>query len=271
MDQPLTTRVLLGRQVRFNVPVNFDPATPDSVPFNNHAGFPRPDGLAPHYQVTVELAGQPDPRTSCLADIKLIDRTIRELMIRSIRASVAESRDWPGDWLSRAWPAVRDALCRSVTPDARAVELVSLILDWTPFHHVSCHGEGQMVCLTEQFEFSAAHRLWSEKLSDEENHLAFGKCANPAGHGHNYVLDVTIAADGPADIGRLERIVHDAVIVPYDHRNLNVDSPDFASTNPTVENICRAIFRRLDETELANSLRRVRLYETPKTYAECCR
>jgi 6-pyruvoyltetrahydropterin/6-carboxytetrahydropterin synthase len=135
-------------------------------------------------------------------------------------------------------------------------------------------GVGDMVGLTRSFEFSAAHRLGCPDLSDEENRRLFGKCSHPGGHGHNYVLEVTVRGTPSRETGlivalsRLDAIVKARVVDAFDHKNLNVDCAEFAELNPTVENIARVIWRRLhgalDPVELAV----VRVWETPKTCAE---
>ncbi|MDD4889566.1 MAG: 6-carboxytetrahydropterin synthase [Phycisphaerae bacterium] len=262
------TTIRLGREVRFALTA--DPAidAADGA-VNNYAGFPRPAGVAPYYRVTAELAGMTDPRTSCVANIKLIDDVVRAELLRAIRSCLAAGQGQPGQWLVAGWAALADRL--AIAGRAR---LDALIFDWTPFHRLTYRGEhdmGSVVYLTEQFEFSAAHRLWSATLSDAENQGQFGKCANPAGHGHNYVVEVTVKSPPAAvTIPALERIVKAAVIDRLDHRNLNVDCEEFRSLNPTVENICSVIFGILsDASALGGDLVSVRLYETPKTYAEC--
>ncbi|RME41388.1 MAG: 6-carboxytetrahydropterin synthase [Planctomycetota bacterium] len=131
-----------------------------------------------------------------------------------------------------------------------------------------------MVELTRAFEFSAAHRLWSETLSDEENLRIFGKCSNPHGHGHNYVLEVTVGGTPDEVTGtligppELDRVVRERVIDPFDHKNLNVEVPEFCTINPSVENIARVIWDRLVEVLGPQRLARVRVWETAKTYAE---
>jgi 6-pyruvoyltetrahydropterin/6-carboxytetrahydropterin synthase len=121
--------------------------------------------------------------------------------------------------------------------------------------------------LTRRYRFSASHRLHSSQFSDEENLRLYGKCSNPYGHGHNYILEVTIA--GPVDpatgmianLGELDPFVAREVIEAFDHRYLNEEIPEFASRVPTTENVCREIFRRLKQFPAAR-LERVRIQET---------
>ena len=131
-----------------------------------------------------------------------------------------------------------------------------------------------MVRLTQCFEFSAAHRLHVAKFSDEENRRTFGKCNNPGGHGHNYQVEVTVAGTPDSGDGcvlplpRLEQIVKESVIDRLDHKHLNTDTPEFASVNPSVENIAVAIWRMLADKVAPARLDSVRVWETPKTFAE---
>src|SRR5579863_9476863 len=108
------------------------------------------------------------------------------------------------------------------------------------------------VRLTARYRFSASHRLATPALSAEDNREIYGKCNNPYGHGHDYVLEVSVA--GPLDLsGRvapvsaLDDLVNRHVIRDFEHRNLNVDVPDFAACAPTSENIALAIRERLTE------------------------
>lgn len=99
--------------------------------------------------------------------------------------------------------------------------------------------------------FNAAHRLHNPDWSDEENTRVFGKCNNPSYHGHNYTLDVQLTGEvNPLtgyvmDLKLLSDIVTEEVIDRYDHRNLNLDVPEFKELNPTAENIARIIYERL--------------------------
>jgi 6-pyruvoyltetrahydropterin/6-carboxytetrahydropterin synthase len=121
--------------------------------------------------------------------------------------------------------------------------------------------------LTRRYRFAASHRLHSGEFSDEENLRLYGKCSNPYGHGHNYVVEVTIA--GPVDpatgmianLGELDPFVEREVIDAFDHRYLNEEIPAFSEQVPTTENVCREIFRRLKPFPAAR-LERVRIEET---------
>ncbi|MCP4593755.1 MAG: 6-carboxytetrahydropterin synthase [bacterium] len=131
-----------------------------------------------------------------------------------------------------------------------------------------------MVTMTQSFEFAAAHRLYVPQLSDEENRRIFGKCASPNGHGHNYVLEVTIAGEPDpgsgalTDLAAFEAVVQKQVVDRLDHKHLNADCTEFADLNPTVENITLAIWNMLEGALSGVRLHRVRVWETPKTYAE---
>jgi 6-pyruvoyltetrahydropterin/6-carboxytetrahydropterin synthase len=108
-----------------------------------------------------------------------------------------------------------------------------------------------MVYLTRRYRFSAAHRLHNDALSAEENARLYGKCNNPLGHGHNYVLEVTVAGPiDPAtgrvyDLARLDRAVRAEVLERFDETNLNLDVENFRTRVPTTENICMEIFELL--------------------------
>ncbi len=131
-----------------------------------------------------------------------------------------------------------------------------------------------MVSVTESFEFAASHRLHCPSMSEEENRALFGKCANPNGHGHNYVVEVTVRGTPDAATGRivsiqqLESIVKEQVVDRFDHKHLNLDCPEFANLNPSVENIATVIWGLLNGRFESTPLAKVRVWETPKTYAE---
>jgi 6-pyruvoyltetrahydropterin/6-carboxytetrahydropterin synthase len=130
--------------------------------------------------------------------------------------------------------------------------------------------------LTRRYSFAASHRLHSPRLSEEQNWQIYGKCNNPYGHGHNYVVEITVS--GPVDratgmvahLGELDRLVEREVLETFDHKYLNEEIPAFRERVPTTENLCTEIYCRLRAFPGAR-LERVRLEETSLnsfTYSE---
>lgn len=126
--------------------------------------------------------------------------------------------------------------------------------------------------LSVSFEFSASHRLFRPECSEEENRKLFGKCANPNGHGHNYLLEVRVT--GPLrpstemvlDAALLKDIVEREILVDVDHKDLNKDTPWLEGRVPTTEVVAQAIFERLSSAvSKANTTARldsITLHET---------
>lgn len=123
------------------------------------------------------------------------------------------------------------------------------------------------IALGRRYRFAASHRLHSERLSAEENARVYGKCNNPYGHGHNYVVEIIVSgtvdpATGMiANLADLDAFVEREVIEPFDHKSLNQDVPAFRAIVPTTENVCKEIFQRLKHFPKAR-LERVRVEET---------
>lgn len=122
--------------------------------------------------------------------------------------------------------------------------------------------------------FNAAHRLHNPAWDEEKNNRVFGKCNNPNFHGHNYELVVKITGEPSADTGfvidltYLSNTIRENVLNKLDHQNLNLDVPEFANLNPTTENITVLIYNILrSKIDTALDLQ-VRLYETPRNFAE---
>jgi 6-pyruvoyltetrahydropterin/6-carboxytetrahydropterin synthase len=127
--------------------------------------------------------------------------------------------------------------------------------------------------VTRRYRFCAAHRLHTDHLSPEENWAAYGKCNNPNGHGHNYVVLVTVKSmvstttGGGVDLDRLDRIVADQVVMRFDHHDLNQD-PEFASRTTTGENLVLLIWDLLAKCLPKGQLEKVGLIETRDNYFE---
>lgn len=239
-------------------------------PPNSWAGDGSGDRFDPFWTLRVVVDGVPDARTGYVCDVRRLDTMLREVAAPILRER-CEAEPGPASIA----PALRRAFeaCATSCPEPTALCMISLSV--SPFTRFEVHAkDDMMVRLTRSFEFSAAHRLYCADLSDEENERLFGKCSNPHGHGHNYVVDVTVggtpdAATGTIiDLPAFDRVVRDTVIIPLDHRNLNVECPEFAELNPSVENIARVIFRRLEGVLDRGALLNIRVWETPKTYAD---
>jgi 6-pyruvoyltetrahydropterin/6-carboxytetrahydropterin synthase len=125
-----------------------------------------------------------------------------------------------------------------------------------------------MMKVCRRITFNAAHRLFRPDWSDEKNNAVFGKCNNPNFHGHNYTLEVWVEGDIDPETGYLvdlkvlKEIIKEEILSRFDHRNLNLDCIEFASLNPTVENVavvCWGILRSKIEAKYGLSLK---LWET---------
>src|SRR6195256_1060045 len=121
--------------------------------------------------------------------------------------------------------------------------------------------------LTRRYAFAASHRLHSAQFDEEENQRVFGKCNNPYGHGHNYVVEVSMSGDVDpatgmiANLADLDAFVERQVLEEFDHKSLNEEVPAFRDKVPTTENLCIEIFRRLKSFPKAK-LERIRVQET---------
>jgi len=125
-----------------------------------------------------------------------------------------------------------------------------------------------------RYMLSASHRLHAAALTVEENRAAYGKCNNPHGHGHNYVVEVLVGGPVDAETGMvinlvaLDEAVRSRVLDRFDHTNLNLD-PLFANQAPTTENLCRAVFGLLKDALPAGRLESVRVEETENNFFQC--
>jgi 6-pyruvoyltetrahydropterin/6-carboxytetrahydropterin synthase len=128
--------------------------------------------------------------------------------------------------------------------------------------------------LTRRYWFSASHRLHCADMTDEENRAVYGKCNNPHGHGHNYILEVTVKGEVDprsgfvVDIKELKDVLNREVLDAMDHRFLNKEVPEFREQIPTTENLAVAIWKRLAPKLTVAQLHRVRVYETPDLFVD---
>jgi 6-pyruvoyltetrahydropterin/6-carboxytetrahydropterin synthase len=257
----------LTREVRFAVNSVPDQQFSASAT-NSFAGYPSLTGFGQYLTLGVTLRGELRPESSYLRNIKDVDDAVRRLAIPILASGVREGRS-PAESLHGVANAIRNAW------DGATVDQLTLSL--SPFLSLSIRtGESPMLRLSQKFEFSASHRLFNRDCDDAENRRIFGKCSNLNGHGHNYELQVTLVGDSDRVGGVLknmpdfERIVGEAVIERFDHKNLNLDLPEFADLIPSVENIARVIYRLLRPrfADAGAKLAAVTVWETPKTWCE---
>lgn len=234
---------------------------------NTFSAWPAMRGLGRYYELHVTCRGEADPATGYFINIKQIDHAVRDHALPILRRCVADER--------RAANAPIGALLRELIaavqpPLAGTVHTLALVL--TPTLRYAIEQDAMAhITLRQQYDFSAAHRLHVPALSDEDNRATFGKCNNPAGHGHNYRVQVAarcaIADDGttldPAD---LDAAVNQHVIEPLDHKHLNHDVPQFKDRNPSVEHIAQTVWAMLaDHMPACSTLDEVTVWETDKT------
>lgn len=158
------------------------------------------------------------------------------------------------------------------------VRLVNLRLIETErlWADLKLEGAERMTTITRSYEFSASHRLHAPGLSDAENIELFGKCNNPQGHGHNYILEVTVSEEinektgMMVDLAQLDAVVNTLVVDYLDHKNLNSDIPEFSDVNPTSEAVTQMIWNKL-YGRLPAKLMKVRLRETARNSFEITR
>jgi 6-pyruvoyltetrahydropterin/6-carboxytetrahydropterin synthase len=270
LDGAIAGEIILRRTVRAGIlRAEAGPAQAPTGNSNGFAGIPLADGFGAHHELTIALAGRPDGRTGYLVGIQHVDALVR-------------AHGWPlleSMWRERPTPspsaAVRrlaDALAAHAPPGSRLRSV-----EWAPSPFVQHTWSSSMpdhAIVTEHFEFSAAHRLHCPDLGDEENRRIFGKCNHASGHGHNYRVAVSARVPvGPGSptlgVGQLASIVNRCVIDRFDHRHLNVDCPEFAALNPSVEHIAMVCHGLLEEDIAATgaALDRVTVWETEKTSA----
>lgn len=269
---PRSAEVELARTIRFclhpTLPrLHGAPTAHQSTGCNTFAGWPAMIGLGVHYAITVHCRGCPDPVTGYFMNITEIDHAARALILPRIEQVFQHAPDTePGAIMAELIAMLQPALRDSVR---------GLCWRLSPYHAVVMHAhEPDRVTLTETFEFAAAHRLHCAELADEENRAIFGKCNNPNGHGHNYLLDVAVSCsllDTPAGSRftrlDLERLVKEVILDRFDHKHLNLDTAEFAEKNPSVEFIAQVCYDLLAAPVEGRGgrLESITVWETGKT------
>lgn len=225
-----------------------------------------------NYDVRVTVAGPIDKNGDWVINIKEIDRIMREkiedqLDHRHINIEVSK--------LQHVWPTLEALVVfiwEEMATSLDHVQLKEVQLFENPDFFAEYRGEGSMIYLTRVYRFSAAHRLHNPNLSEEENRMIFGKCNNPHGHGHDYVLEVTLKGSPDPktncliDIGLFDHVIQDEILQRFDHVHLNFDTEEFRNINPSSENMVITFWRILQGAFPTDSLHRLRLWETSRSY-----
>ncbi len=254
----------LSRQVRFSV----NPYLSEQVEgYNSFASKPAGQGLSIFLELVVELSGEVEPTTGFIVNVTDIDKIVRRLAVPVFIGRITRGGHIDFFELVELLGAVWKLLANQFSP----ARLSKLSLKLNPFRTIAIVSEVfDMVYLSEKFEFAATHKLWNDKFSERKNMDVFGKCANPTGHGHNYIVEVTVKMPVSRDdfsICSFEKIVDSELIRVVDHKNLNLDVEHFRSVNPTVENIVSFAWDRLAGKLEPALLHCVTIWETDKT---CC-
>lgn len=259
-----------------------------NVAANGLLGVPAPLGIAAIAEIAVTCVGAP-AASGYLVDIGIIDRVIRAEATPRLSAALRAECE---TGVPTAMPALLAELARAVAPllPAKLTRLSwspmcggaqspfrSITVDLSPSNLTLSElpAMPHQLLLTETFEFAASHRLHLSDRSDADNQALFGKCNNPNGHGHNYRIEVAVAMNHATnandrqshDFTTIQRVVHQEIVTRFDHRHLNLDCPEFATRNPSVENIAVVCYELLAPrfASIDSRLEFVRVWETDKT------
>jgi 6-pyruvoyltetrahydropterin/6-carboxytetrahydropterin synthase len=257
----------LARQVRFSI----NPFLAEkNEGFNSYASRPAGDGLSIFLELSVEVIGEVEPATGFVVNVVDIDKNVREFAVpvfaerikQDFRRAQHVGLFALAELLKSTWTILADKF--------GTAQLSKLSLKLNPFRKMAIDlKDYEMVYFSEKFEFAAMHKLWNDDFSEKQNLEVFGKCANPAGHGHNYIVEVTIKtpiSKNGFHICDFEKIVDNELIKFVDHKNLNVDVSHFSKTIPTVENITVFAWNKLTGKCGQAALHCVTVWETDKTY-----
>ncbi len=227
-----------------------------------------------NYVLDVTTEGFISPENGMVINIKRIDDRLKEHVLAPFH--LKSINDEVPAFAERA-PTIENLLLYFaellgpiMPPEAR---LVGLRLEEHPLLWGEWNHDPAMITLTRMYEFAASHRLDAPSLSLSENIDLFGKCNNINGHGHNYLLEVTVTGDiAPetgmmVDLDTLDQVVSRSIVDRYDHKNLNLDLPEFEGKNTTSEVVAQTIFESL-RGQVPGKLVRVRLHETARNIFE---
>ena len=266
-------RCIIHRRAKFSASHRY--WLPELTPADNQSYFgacSRFPGHGHNYVLYVSIGGELD-KFGMVQNLSLVKQVIKQ--------EVTSQLDYA--YLNNTWPEFEETL-PTTENIARIIwqrllpylPLVNIRLFEQPQLWSDYQGKDMEATLSIQTHFSAAHRLAIPELSQAENSEIYGKCARPHGHGHNYLLEVSITGEIDSrtgmlvDLEQFQQVVKDHVVEPFDHTFLNKDIPYFTTVVPTAENIALHIAQLLEEPirELGAELERVKLVESPNNSCE---
>ncbi|MBP8605968.1 MAG: 6-carboxytetrahydropterin synthase [Phycisphaerae bacterium] len=260
---------ILTRQVRFSIaPFLSDQPTG----FNSYASKPAGgDGLSVFLALWVDLEGPVEQQTGFVVNVSTIDKAVRQhavpVFTRSVQDAFRHCRTLKleelAGLLKQVWKPIQEVFAAQI--------LRQLRLDLNPYRYLAVQAEdADMLIYSEKFEFSSMHKLWNEAFDAQSNFEHFGKCANPAGHGHNYILEVRVRKKIPQAeqdwFCDFQKVVAEEFLDLVDHKNLNADVPEFKSLNPTVENLAFLAWEKLEGKFKNVTLCSITVWENDRTY-----
>jgi len=254
---------LLSRQIRFAI----DPfAKSQQTGSNSYCAKPTAEGLAFFFTLYVELKSIANKDTGFVVNVADIDKIVRGKAIGLFDDFVKNYSkagfEQFAKLLAKIW--------RKIENDFLPAKLNSLSLELMPARKITIKERtGDMFYFSEKFEFAASHTLWNTKFSEKENFKIFGKCANKCGHGHNYIVEVTVKKSSnnkSLKAGDFQQIVDGNFISIVDHKNLNADVAFFKKSNPTVENIAEFAFKQLKNKFKPFQLDNITVWENDRTF-----
>ncbi|MFA6185847.1 MAG: 6-carboxytetrahydropterin synthase [Phycisphaerae bacterium] len=267
----------LARQIRFAI----NPfAESMEIGENSYCAKPTTNVLGLYLALWVQLESKINPNTGFVVNVVDIDRVVRDEGVKIfdnfIKQKFSAKQEITFEHvvclLSKTWSVLENKFLPA--------KISNLTLEIMPARKLAIRERnGNMLYFSEKFEFAASHTLWNKKFTNTENDAVFGKCANRTGHGHNYIVEVTVKSQQSLErkrqensaikAGEFEAIVKKEFISIVDHKNLNTDVPHFAKANPTVENISEFAFNCLNGKFSDCTLDSVTIWESDRTFCTC--
>lgn len=235
-----------------------------------------PQGHGHNYRVEVTLQGKINPRTGMVINIQDLKQHVKEVLEtvdhKNLNLEVPYFR-WrlptPEHLACYLFEALSARISSGAICRVRVHEDDSLSAECA-----KAPDGNPLVILFRRYRFSSAHRLHAPELSESENLKVYGKCANPHGHGHNYTLNIAVAGKPDertgcvVDLPKLDAVVKEEILTPWDHHHLDADVADFQGKTSTGENMAVAAWEKLEKRLPQGTLAEVKIGETPNSFFE---